>query len=427
MQMRGGVGLSADEGSSEGASEARRTGGRRNHAKTKRESQQRAAVAPQAVRPGAVGPAGVAGATAKVQQKAGAGDVGGVVEDFVRDRLGGGVAEATARIYNSDWAKWCLWARRHRWVTPFLMGDTKREKSEDEGKLLAFAGYLAWLGSSPATVKRTLFAVQGAHKRAGAGDPLIGAPRLWLLLGALAQERPPAPRKLGVTIPMLEWAKQELAPGPPEKGGARTVEAFNAAVLHAAVLFGFFFLCRAGEYLKSGPASGWEIRGMDVKLSVDCGARRADVQFRKTKADQQAFGCTRTQYEVEAAEAHEVCVVQALFWLKEWAPARFGKGSEAALPLFRWQSNRQVKREQVQATLQRAAEAVGLPKERFKSHSLRIGGASALLHATREFDLVKRFGRWSSDAVHSYLHESAEQYVGLATKMARDRSSVHYT
>ena len=81
----------------------------------------------------------------------------------------------------------------------------------------------------------------------------------------------------------------------------------------------------------------------------------------------------------------------------------------------------------MQATLQRAAEAVGLPKERFKSHSLRIGGASALLHATREFDLVKRFGRWSSDAVHSYLHESAEQYLGLATKMARDRSSVHYT
>ena len=76
--------------------------------------------------------------------------------------------------------------------------------------------------------------------------------------------------------------------------------------------------------------------------------------------------------------------------------------------------------------LQRAAEAVGLPRERFKSHGLRIGGASAMLHATGQFDFVKRFGRWSSDAVHGYLHESAEQSLPLASQMARDRASVHY-
>ena len=201
---------------------------------------------------------------------------------------------------------------------------------------------------------------------------------------------------------------------------------FNSAVLYAAVLFGFFFLCRAGEYVRSGPSDGRETRGMDVKLSVDKGVRRVDIQFRKTKTDQKAFGCTKTQYEVDGANEVEVCVVQALHWLREWVPERFA-GREAGLPLFRWQGGRPVRREHVQALLQRAAEAVGLPRERFKAHSLRIGGASALLHATGEFDLVKRFGRWNSDAVHGYLHESAQQYQGLSTKMARDRSSVHYT
>ena len=49
-----------------------------------------------------------------------------------------------------------------------------------------------------------------------------------------------------------------------------------------------------------------------------------------------------------------------------------------------------------------------------------------MLHATGQFDLVKRFGRWSSDAVHGYLHESAEQSLPLASQMARDRASVHY-
>ena len=50
-----------------------------------------------------------------------------------------------------------------------------------------------------------------------------------------------------------------------------------------------------------------------------------------------------------------------------------------------------------------------------------------MLHGTGEFELVKRFGRWSSDAVHVYLHDSAEQSRGLAAAMARDRSAVHYT
>ena len=50
-----------------------------------------------------------------------------------------------------------------------------------------------------------------------------------------------------------------------------------------------------------------------------------------------------------------------------------------------------------------------------------------MLHATGQFDLVKRFGRWSSDAVHGYLHDSAESTLLLAEKMACDKSAVHYT
>ena len=113
--------------------------------------------------------------------------------------------------------------------------------------------------------------------------------------------------------------------------------------------------------------------------------------------------------------------------LRKEFPERFGRGSEAHLPLFRWSSGAQVRREQVQKFLEAAAQANGLPPGRFRSHSLRIGGASALLHATGQFDLVKRFGRWSSDAVHTYLHDSAEQSAGLAQRMAADKSSVHYT
>ena len=81
----------------------------------------------------------------------------------------------------------------------------------------------------------------------------------------------------------------------------------------------------------------------------------------------------------------------------------------------------------MQNIVEAAADVEGLPRSRFRSHSLRIGGASALLPATGQFDMVKRFGRWSSDAVHVYLHDSADQYRGLAQAMAGDRSAAHYT
>ena len=58
-----------------------------------------------------------------------------------------------------------------------------------------------------------MFALQSAHKRAGAGDPLAEATRTWILLEALQRERPPAPRKLGVTAEMLAWLTAALGQG----------------------------------------------------------------------------------------------------------------------------------------------------------------------------------------------------------------------
>ena len=74
-----------------------------------------------------------------------------------------------------------------------------------------------------------------------------------------------------------------------------------------------------------------------------------------------------------------------------------------------------------------AAEAKGLPSARFKSHSLRIGGASAIYHATGDTEIVKRYGRWTSSALHRYLWDSDEQHKQLAAKMAESVATVHDT
>ena len=357
-------------------------------------------------------------------------DVGAEVEECIEEYLKLGVTEGTARAYQRGWEKWLWWVKRHEWATPYLMGETRKERAEDEVRLLSFLGYLIWMRASSSGVRQCLFAIQGAHKRAGAGDPLTQTPRVWLLLVALKKTSPPAPRKLGVTIEMLEWLRGSLKPAWPVGNRSTTeVEAkVDDTVRYCAIVFGWFYLCRAGEYVRSGLFDPDKVlRGMDVKLQKEGKTWRADVQFRKTKADQQAFGCVRTHYSIADLPKTGVCVVEALRMLQAWKPERFGRGSEAHLPLFRLSSGRLMQREQIQVLLQLSAIAVGLPAGRFKSHSLRIGGASAMLHSTGEFALVKRFGRWSSDAVHTYLHDSAAQSVGLAAAMSRDRSSVHYT
>ena len=60
-------------------------------------------------------------------------------------------------------------------------------------------------------------------------------------------------------------------------------------------------------------------------------------------------------------------------------------------------------------------------------HSLRIGGASAIYHATGNIESVKRYGRWSSGAFHRYLWDSDEQHRELATQMGSDVATIHYT
>ena len=97
------------------------------------------------------------------------------------------------------------------------------------------------------------------------------------------------------------------------------------------------------------------------------------------------------------------------------------------LPVCRWADGSVVGRADVQAALQRAAAAEGLPASRFKTHSLRIGGASAIYHATGEIETVKRYGRWSSGAFHQYLWDADEKHRSLAAQMAEDVATLHCT
>ena len=276
-------------------------------------------------------------------------------------------------------------------------------------------------------MKQAVFALKDAHKRAGHGDTTNKMHRLWIVLNSLDRMSAKKPRRLGVTVPMLKWIGQHLEKGAESYGELKV----DCRMLQAALLTAWFFMMRAKEYCdSSGVDEEMILRGQDVVLTAQgqeakegFPVEEATIQFRKTKADQEAFGTCRTMLRTEV---QHVCVVNALEKLFEAAPRRF-RGPEAHLPLFRWATGGVLKRLEVQNILQKVARATGLPAERFQSHSLRIGGASALFQATGEVELVKRTGRWTSSAVHRYLHDSGDVLKGLSKKMASVDQYVHYT
>ena len=279
---------------------------------------------------------------------------------------------------------------------------------ERENKLLGYIGYLGWLGASVNTIKQNLFAIKTAHKRVGAGDVLEGMHRVWILLGGLERRSTTRkPRRLGVTQEMLHWVGMELIGSKEAPQGSPT--AADAAMVVAALTTAWFFMLRCKEFAESnGIDKEMILRGCDVRFSTEGLAvheepEEVTIQLRKTKVDQLGFGEAKT---LRATGRRFLCPVEGLVRMRKFWPNRFKlQHQESQGPLFRWGSGSVLKRLEIQHFLQKAAEGVGLPKERFLSHSLRVGGATALYQATSDIELVKRLGRWQSSAVHRYLQD----------------------
>lgn len=240
------------------------------------------------------------------------GEVRERIDEWLEDHMSGDKATATEKAYGSMWQKWKAWCGRQGWPSPYL--NHKEDSLENENKILGFMGYLGWLGSSSATLKQALFAIKDAHKKGGAGDPTSGMHRLWILTNAMDRQAVRRPRRLGVTPGMLVWiGKKMIEPLEAE----RTTPAWaDCVVVVAALTTAWFFMLRAREFSDSGGVDEESVvRGCDLKFSKEGelapggGADEVTLQFRKTKADQLAFGESKT---LKATGKRFLCPVEAL-------------------------------------------------------------------------------------------------------------------
>ena len=166
------------------------------------------------------------------------------------------------------------------------------------------------------------------------------------------------------------------------------------------------------------------LRGADVTFWKDgqvttnfWEADEVSIRIRSAKADIFNAGASRDHFRSGA----DICVVAMMILMRRTFPERFEQDAEQ--PLFRMEDGSPLYRSAIQGLIQEAAEKIGVDKTRIAVHSLRIGGACALLHAGFSIELIQRWGRWASNAFQAYLWESSEDARSVAAKMAASRGA----
>ena len=116
----------------------------------------------------------------------------------------------------------------------------------------------------------------------------------------------------------------------------------------------------------------------------------------------------------------DLCPVEALAALQVLQPHRWRRPADEA-PLFRYESGAGLDREGITHFIRIAALAAGFPSELAGSHSLRKGGATAFFASTGDLERLKRYGGWTSDAVHAYLYEDHTAQKGVSQGMLKSQ------
>jgi hypothetical protein len=179
----------------------------------------------------------------------------------------------------------------------------------------------------------------------------------------------------------------------------------DGAMIWAAMTIAVAGLLRSGEFTS--------VRGSNT-LTVY--AIHMDKQRSSMMVSLPRDKTSSSPVEIHIAATHTAnCPVNAMAqYLK------YRRHAPSNAPLFEWSNGRPLSQRSLIVNMQRLLTAAGIPNaEQYTGHSFRRGGATALANSHTSMHVLKKAGRWSSNAAQLYIDTSVHDVAAAQVRAAQ--------
>ena len=291
------------------------------------------------------------------------------------------VAPSSAKLYLRSWT---LFVHSTLEIDPSHTGPITLPVSTP--RLTVFISYLHTQGYSPASIVAHSSSIGYLHRLTGLHNPMKST-IVQKLLSGVTKVSPPSPPRLPITIGILVCLIQ---------GVDQVVPLYYQRVLIKAMLtIGFFGLMRIGELTKTKdniiPLSIQQITFTPHLVTIS-------ITHFKHNQKLKPVDIPLIPYPLQ-----DICPIHNL---SQYLSLRgFDLG-----PLFRFHNSSPVSRQFFAKTLARLITFAGFQSERYKAHSLRIGGASYYASIGYTDTQIRLLGRWDSNAFVKYIRSTRAHF-----------------
>ena len=279
------------------------------------------------------------------------------------------------------------WVAYKRSVEKFIMFRTQYQLSQcwpvGSQHIAAFIAFLSIEGFAPASINLSISALTFVHKINGWQDPSDNF-FIKKLKEGCRRKNPREDARLPISPVILQAIINKLT--------SICKSLYEAEMFKAAFLLAFFGFLRVGEFSKTGNQATYNSRVIAVD-DVEISGSSMLITIRGSKTDQR--GAT-AQLKIDSSSYLELCPVKAMAEYLKSRPV--GKG-----PLFIHFNRETLTSRQFTRMLKEGIKLIGLCPTYFSAHSLRIGAATAAASSGFSDDVIKKMGRWKSDAFQVYI------------------------
>ena len=247
------------------------------------------------------------------------------------------------------------------------------------------------LGFKAGTIKCYLAGIHFFYKIIFGSDCLVfSSHHISLLIKGIRRSEPAIPdRRLPITINILESCIQELKHG--------FISTNSDQTLIAMFLLAYFGLLRCSEFTTRGVSFNPQINPRVCDLQI-LNADTIRYFIKQSKTDQSKKGHSVFIFNI----ASPLLPFQTL---AHYLAYRSSIASPSE-PLFATDDGKPVTRYWFQAQLKSIITRVGIPADRYSTHSFRIGAATTAANNGLSDLALKTLGRWSSDAYNTYIRSN---------------------